>query len=125
MRLRRSGRTDGSAGLRGARVVPDSTAAVGADAVAEARKGTAAADPVIGVTPEGSVLYGAVVDGEFVDTGAARPTRAPRLAAHEEAEARDAAVASGEIPGENERMKRFWWVRGAAGRKRRSARQDD
>jgi hypothetical protein len=98
-------------------VVPDSTAAVGADAVAEARKGTAAADPVIGVTPEGSVLYGAVVDGEFVETGAARPARAPRIMARRQAKARDQAA--GEVPGGNKWMKRFWWARGAAEGKRK------
>ena len=49
-----------------ARVVPDSPAWLTPRAREEARKGTAAADPVIGVTPEGQVLPGAVVDGRFV-----------------------------------------------------------
>ena len=57
------------------RVVRDSTAAVSAEAQEEARRGTAAADPVIGVTPEGQILAGAVVDGEFV---AATDRSAPR-----------------------------------------------
>ncbi|HEX4790502.1 MAG TPA: hypothetical protein VH372_18700 [Actinospica sp.] len=91
------------------RVVRDSTAAVSAAAQEEARKGTAAADPVIGVTPEGQTLAGAVVDGEFV---AATDRSAPRDRGGQDA---DDPVAAGELLGENERMKHVWWSRRSAG----------
>lgn len=87
------------------RVVPDSTAAVSEAAREEARKGTAAADPVIGITPEGQTLPGAIVDGEFVESvdhfRATGPT----------GEHAGESVAAGEFPGENERSKHFWWIR--------------
>lgn len=89
------------------RVVPDSTAAVSAAAQEEARKGTAAADPVIGVTPEGETLPGSVVDGEFV---AARDRVGPSKKTHG-----DDPVAAGEVPGENEAMADVWWTHGSPG----------
>ncbi|MBR7829289.1 hypothetical protein KDK95_23480 [Actinospica sp. MGRD01-02] len=87
------------------RVVPDSTAAVSVAAREEARKGTAAADPVIGFTPEGQMLAGSVVDGEFVAAeSGATPEKIERKKS-------DDPVESGELPGENEPMKHVWWAR--------------
>jgi hypothetical protein len=77
------------------RVVPDSSAAVGAAARLEARKGTAAADPVIGVTPEGQTLPGAVVDGEFVGADDL-PRPGHKVAPSDEEKAR--TVKAGEVP---------------------------
>jgi hypothetical protein len=106
---------------RQGRVVPDSTAAVSREARAEARKGTAAADPVIGVTPEGQVLPGAVVDGQFVEADRPSHTEGPPSADAEPGEGTEQAatrsekaVAAGELPGENKRMKHVWFAGRAA-----------
>lgn len=99
------------------RVVRDSTAAVDAAAVEEARKGTAAKDPVIGVTPEGEVLPGAVVDGEFVEA-AGRPRSLESPTEESLRSTREKDIAEGEVPADNKRMKNVWWVgKAAKGRK--------
>jgi hypothetical protein len=124
VKLHRDGRAGGADEAeqgRPTRVVPDSTAAVSQEARAEARKGTAAADPVIGVTPEGQVLQGAVVDGQFVEAdrhshGPESPSadETPGQSEERAAERAEREVAAGEMPAENKRMKHVWWVGRAA-----------
>lgn len=81
-----------------------------AEALYEARKGTAAEHPALVVTPDRKMHSGAFVDGVFIE---ARPTGvSPDIPRDEEQHARD--VASGEIPGPNPAMEKKWWVRGAA-----------
>jgi hypothetical protein len=87
------------------RVVPDSTAATAQAAQEEARKGTAAAEPVIGITPEGQTLAGAIVNGEFVEAPEHLHGATAQAGSRDEER-----VASGEIPGENEAMKNTWWT---------------
>jgi hypothetical protein len=121
VKLHRETKAGKSEQERQLRVVPDSTAAVSQEARAEARKGTAAADPVIGVTPEGQVLPGAVVDGRFVEADQhsqveGRPSADEKSGQSEEQAAQRAEreVAAGEMPAENKRMKHVWWVGRAA-----------